>query len=309
MEPTLTYKKQDDSAPLLVKLDLFEGPLDLLLFLVQREEVPITDIPIAKITQQYLDYLKAMETFNLEVAGEYIVMAATLIYIKTQLLLPRPQLEGEEGDPRAQLVQALVEYRRYKEAAVSLEKREETERQIFPHRDTSFLALKPEAPFELTATLFDLALAFKEACERLPESALGGLEITYRRVTIEERIAHVLSVLKAKKRVPFWELYADEPVRPILIVTFLALLELVRLQKLHLLQKDRTGEIWVMRFRAGERSDAVKEFPSEASESSAPVDRIKDKRLISPVRKEPKRPVRKLIIKRGSDGAEAHPDH
>lgn len=243
MNSTQSHSALD--TPYMVKLDLFEGPFELLLFLVQKDEIDLTNIPIAHITQQYLDYLAVVRQLNLEVAGEFIVMAATLIRIKTQMLLPRPVEEGEVFDPRQELVQALLEYRRYKEGALILEKKEEQERQWYRHSDNGLLDLKPEIRLEITASLYDLVLAFQQVIQRLPEEGL--LDIAYQRVTVQERMAYIEQVLASKDRVCFRDLVADEPVRLVVIVTFLALLELVRVRRLRIYQASHRADLYITR--------------------------------------------------------------
>lgn len=237
-------KTQDESSAYLVKLDVFEGPLDLLLFLIKRDEIDIYDIPIAHITKQYLEYIELMKVLNLEVAGEFIVMAATLIRIKARMLLPRTMDEEEEEDPREELVQALLEYRKYKEAAGVLKEKEEEQSHWFPRTDPDLSGL-PKEEILVEASLYDLMSAFKKILDSQPKETFHT--INYPKVTIEERIEYVLSCLAQKDGVVFTELFVDSPVKLVMVVTFMAILELIRLQKIYIRQTKHFSEIWVFR--------------------------------------------------------------
>ncbi len=225
-----------------VKLEKFEGPLDLLLYLIKKDEIDIYDIPIARITRQYLEYVEMMQMLNLDIAGEFILMAATLINIKSRMLLPRPE-ESEDEDPREALIMALMEYEKFKKASEHLREKEATERQFLRREDFSFLDLAPEETFTLEATIFDLLTAFKDALENLERETYHTVKVE--EVALEERIEHVERMLAAKEFALFHELYSDRPEKLVLIVTLLAVLELIKLNRLIVRQASPFGEIRV----------------------------------------------------------------
>lgn len=241
---SIETKPQGESSTYSVKLDVFEGPLDLLLFFIKRDEIDIYDIPIAHIAKQYLEYIELMEVLNLEVAGEFIVMAATLIRIKARMLLPRTVDEEEEEDPREELVQALLEYRKYKEAAYVLKEKEEEQSHWFPRTNPDLSGL-PKEEILVEASLYDLMSAFKKILDSQPKETFHT--INYPKVTIEERIEYVLNCLAQKDGVIFTELFSDTPVKLVMVVTFMAILELIRLQKIYIRQTRHFSEIWVFR--------------------------------------------------------------
>ncbi|MDH7569226.1 MAG: segregation/condensation protein A [Armatimonadota bacterium] len=235
-----------------VQLEVFSGPLDLLLHLIQKNQVEIYDIPIARITDQYLAYLRLMEARDIEVAGEFIVMAATLMEIKSRLLLPpEPREEGEEAepDPRADLVRMLEEYRRYKEAAQIFQERMEVWMRVFPRGadlPDEMVALIPDAGF---ANLSPGALA--EALQQVllaAEAEHGVTEIRRERVTVRMKIAELWHVLASRPEgVGFRELFKPPYTRADVVATFLAVLELLRLGRIRVWQKHPFEEIWISR--------------------------------------------------------------
>jgi len=241
-----------------VKLEIFEGPLDLLLHLIRENKLDIADIPIAEITEQYLAYLDIMKTLNLDVAGEFLVMAATLMHIKSRLLLPVVEEEGEEGeDPRLELVRQLQEYEKYKEAGGTLKELEERRSRIF-----SGGSVGPEGPertdYPLEVSLLELLSALKKLLERVPEEV--ALEIERDRLTIAERINSILDQLKgATGEVAFEELF--QGVRSVgeVIVTFLALLELMRLRMVRARQAAPGERIMVEDIRPDVEEDDEEE--------------------------------------------------
>ena len=235
-----------------VKLPNFEGPLDLLLFLIKKEEIDIYDIPIASITRQYLEYVEIMKELDLEVAGEFILMAATLIQIKVRMLLPRSEEEGEEEeDPRAELVRRLLEYKRFKEVAESLTEIETQQRRLFPR--TFFGWIKKyqgkdkasNAEFLKDVTLFDLLSAFKTVLDNMPK--VTAHEVSSIGVTIEDQIKFILDEIKEKERIGFREMMVQMKERVIIIVTFMAILELIRTHQIRIQQASIFGEIWILR--------------------------------------------------------------
>ncbi len=228
-----------------VKLDSFQGPLDLLLYLIRQEKIDICDIPIAQITRQYLEYIQLMEKLDLEVAGEFILMAATLIRIKAKFLLP--PVPGEEEDPRAELVQALLEHERFQKAASDLASLEQKQALFHPRSDFSFLPLaEPMVELKLP-TLFDLLTVYKSLLEKQTKEIIHSVE--FPQVTLEERIEHVLSLLEERKRVGFEDLCQDVPLKIYAIVTLLALLELTRRGWVGFEQNNLFGPISLWRIR------------------------------------------------------------
>ena len=237
------FKTDERLSPYPVKLKVFEGPLDLLLFLIKKNEIDIYDIPISLITQQYLEYLEMMRILDLEVAGEFVLMAATLIRIKAQMLLPKTDEEEEEEDPRAQLISALLEYKRYKELSGVLKEKESEEYKFFPRTDFSYLELENVKKEEIEVSLSDLLTAFKRVCQSAPKETFHQVRIED--VNLDQRIDHILHCLKDKDKVKFAELFLDNPIRLVMVVTFIAILELIRLRKIKVIQKRNFSQIWV----------------------------------------------------------------
>lgn len=231
-----------------VKLEIFEGPLDLLLYLIRQEEIDIYDIPIARITQQYLEYLEFMKSLDIEIAGEFLVMAATLLKIKSRMLLPRHEEIGEEvEDPRRDLVQQLLEYRKFKEIAERLGEKEHHQRLMFPRPrggfDNAAEIIPPEPPAPEVG-IFELLTAFKQVLERIDKLKL--YEIVGEDISIEERIDFVLRTVSQRRRMTFWELFENEQRKLVMVVTFFALLELVRLGRVSVQQEKLFGEIVIL---------------------------------------------------------------
>jgi segregation and condensation protein A len=230
-----------------VKLEVFEGPLDLLLFLIKKEQVSIYDIPIARITEQYLEYLRVMEELDIAVAGDFLVMAAMLIYIKSKMLLPPdPTAEGEEEieDPRQELVQRLLEYQKYKAAAEVLWSKAEVEQGVF----TRGLIETDESNPEISATTFDLFKAFLRTMERL--KARREMVIVRDEITTAEKIAEIQKLLSASDRLDITELFETARTRRELLTMFLAVLELVKEMVIRLLQTERFGQIIAVKVSA-----------------------------------------------------------
>lgn len=231
-----------------VSLPNFEGPLDLLLFFIKRDELDIYDIPIAQITEEFLVYTHALQMLDLEQAGEFIVMAATLMQIKAKMLLPKPERvsdEEEEEDPRAELVRRLLEYKQYKEIAEQLRGREEDHRLVFYRQN--FLAdervIEPETPEETlrNVTLFDLLTAFKKAVDR--SRRRKDIHVVERiAYTVEEQTDYILSIFNHRSQVTFFELI-DRLDRMGIIVTMLALLELIKNKFIAFHQDDNFEDV------------------------------------------------------------------
>ena len=230
----------ESSSPYAVKLPLFEGPLDLLLHLIRLNEVEITDIPIARIGEQYLEYLELMRELDLDIAGEYLLMAATLAWIKSRMLLPPDgtEDEGEGPDPRAELAARLLEYQRYKEAAGELGERRLLGRDVFPA-----WGLRPEplpgGEREIVVGLFELLEAFGRVLKAAGPSGAAH-EVVTETITVHERMIVVMKLLELRSSIDFDEVLVAEDGRPVsralLVASFLAILELTRLAALRLYQ-------------------------------------------------------------------------
>ena len=246
MEQHPDFESSPDAMP--VRLEHFEGPLDLLLHLIRKSEVNIYDIPIALITAQYLETIQLMQELNLDVAGEFLVMAATLIHIKSKMLLPRPEtaatVEGEEEDPRDALVRRLIEHHKFKAAAGLLHEREQLRAAQWqrPDQRVASLAGDDYEP-ELEVDLFSLLSAFQAVVQRAklrPKVVLPPEQIP-----VEVRIDQLLARLSETDACGFEELFADVQDRSGLIVTFLALLEMIRLKLVRVFQSGSFGPIRV----------------------------------------------------------------
>ncbi len=229
------------------KLPVFEGPLDLLLHLIKESKIDIYDIPIVKITHQYLEYLALMKELNLEIAGEFLVIAATLIHIKSKMLLPPDEEEKEEPqeDPRAELVKRLLEYQAYKDSSVHLRKREEIWKNIFNRRfpDKKDFEFEPEHMLS-EVNVFDLISIFKKLLEKAPEQVI---EITRETLTVADRIHFIMEHIEKEDGVKFEDLFKEELTKLTLVVTFIALLEVVRLGLVKIYQEKTFGSIWILR--------------------------------------------------------------
>ena len=225
-----------------VRLDVFEGPLDLLLYLIRKHELDIYDIPIAYITSEYLRYVEAIQDLDLEMAGDFLVMAATLMWIKAQMLLPFREEEGVEEDPRQELVRRLLEYQEYKEIAEELRNQEEVQRQVFYRNVRPEIERDEEESGMGDIGVFELTRAFLEVMGNLPR--LGIHEVEEAEVSMEERIQFVLDCLQGADRVPFFDLIRGVE-KIVMVVTFIAILELIKVQKVVVRRGKGRGEIWV----------------------------------------------------------------
>ena len=232
-----------------VKLEIFEGPLDLLLYLIKKDEIGIYDVSIERITKQYLDYINTFKMLNVELASEFIVMAANLMYIKSRELLPQtqqpPEDDADEEDPRWELIRQLVEYKKFKDAA-----------QFLGHQEIKgdeFFATNPE-PIDLSAQpevagqvgIFDLIRAFQRVLKRF-ENTTDIREIVSDRFTVADKIEHLLVAVPVGARIRFETLFSDAASRVEVIVTFLAVLELMKLNQFMIEQEQMLGEIIVIR--------------------------------------------------------------
>jgi segregation and condensation protein A len=230
-----------------VKLHTFEGPLDLLLFFIKRDELDIYDIPIARITKEFLDYIHFMQELDLEGAGEFILMAAELMQIKVKMLLPREPGEEEEEDPRADLVRRLLEYKRYKEMAEKFSDYEDEARKLFYRQlfkaDPKYYV--PEDETLKDVTLFDLASSFRYALEHIPKKTFHEVELI--NVTVEEQTEYINQFLDSHTECTFRELVGSMKERIRVVVTFVALLEMIRSRILGIRQEEPYQDFWIFR--------------------------------------------------------------
>ncbi|MDD5745844.1 MAG: segregation/condensation protein A [Candidatus Omnitrophica bacterium] len=228
-----------------VKLEIFEGPLDLLLYLIKRNHVNIHDIPIAQVTEQYMQYLELMRLLDLNIAGEFLVMAATLIHIKSKMLLPPDETEAEEAeeaDPRAELVRKLLEYKKFKEVAGYLEQRESIQRKIFKRVNPAG-GIEGEEEVFFETSVFDLIAAFSKALKDVPRDVFR--EIIEDEFTVEGKIHDLLHLLVEKRQLSLNELFLCSKNKYEIIVTFLGVLELIRQKEVVAAQKGLFGDVMV----------------------------------------------------------------
>jgi segregation and condensation protein A len=234
--------------PYQVRIEKFEGPLDLLLHLIKKNEINIYDIPVALIAQQYLDYLSVMKELNLAVAGEFLVMAATLLYIKSRMLLPEDEVpdEDEDGpDPREALVRRLLEYKQFKEAASHLDGQERLWREMFTRESVPSVELESDETLLEEVSVFNLVDALQEILARNPGKRM--VEIIPDNMTVRDRMNAIIETLEGREAVPFTSLFDISSHRIVVIVTFLALLELIRIRVVRVFQSDVFGAILVSR--------------------------------------------------------------
>jgi segregation and condensation protein A len=233
-----------------VKLEVFEGPLDLLLYLIKKDEVDIYDVSIERITSQYLEYLETFRMLDLEIAGEFVVMAANLIYIKSRSLLPvhqqPPEEDAEEEDPRWDLIRQLIEYKKFKDAAFQLHQRELVQEGL--------IARLPEKPdfnepalLESEVGIFDLISAFQKVLKKVERKREDLREIFEENFTVSDKIDFIIWTVTGDKSVAFSELFASAASRTEIAVTFLALLELIRMKLLRVIQDGPFAEIEIRR--------------------------------------------------------------
>jgi segregation and condensation protein A len=233
-----------------VKFEVFEGPLDLLLYLIKKEEVDIYEVNLTRLATQFIEYIETLRMLDLEVAGEFLVMAATLMYIKSRELLPvdqQAQVEGEEEgeDPRWELIRQLVEYKKFKDAASQLQALEARQEDVFP-RAPGKLEFAAESPAGPEASIFDLVNAVNVVLSRFSKRE-GPREIFEDKWTVSEKLEHLMRVINERSAVRFSELFQGVTSRSEVVVTFLALLELIRLKQITALQREPFGEIEICR--------------------------------------------------------------
>ncbi|MBP1655530.1 MAG: chromosome segregation and condensation protein ScpA [Bacteroidetes bacterium] len=228
-----------------VKLTEFEGPLDLLLFFIRRDELDITNIPISRITQEFLEYLHLMASLDLEVAGEFIVMAATLMQIKVRMLLPRDENAPEEEDPRAELIRRLIEYKRFKEMAQEFGSLEEEHRKVYYRRffegDTKTLVEEEDDGFLKDISLFNLIAAYKSALDQMPRKVVH--EVHLLSVTVDEQMSFVMDFLRVHGPTTLLQLVAHMVEKIRIIVTVIAVLELTKNKAIALAVVDGRDDI------------------------------------------------------------------
>ncbi len=247
-----------------IKLPVFEGPLDLLLHLIRDNKVDIYDIPISFITSRYLEYIEMMKELNLEVAGEFLVMAATLIQIKSRMLLPPDEdVEPEQmEDPRLELVQRLLEYQTYKDAASILKEREDEALKLFsrsPQEDEEEEGVAPEL-YLFDVNIFDLMGAFKKMLDAAPAEIRT---ITREALTVKDRMVTIVEMIEDLESIRFEEVFRDSVSRTQMIVTFLALLELLRLGLARAYQEREFGSIWIINPGKGVSKEEIESVKSD----------------------------------------------
>jgi len=229
-----------------VKLEIFEGPLDLLLHLINKNEVDIFDIPIATITDQYLEYLDVMKSLNINVAGDFLVMASTLIHIKSKMLLPELKDEEEE-DPREEITRPLLEYMLFREIAGELSEREVLDRDVFARKMSDYLQtqIEHEEPL-MDVNLFQLMDAFK----RIVDQRLPGVQLKLQiaKWSVKEKTELIISILRQKRDIFFSELFSEDRTISEFIVTFLALLEVIHIGLVKIFQPISEGEIRLLAY-------------------------------------------------------------
>lgn len=237
-----------------VQLPVFEGPLDLLLYLIKKDELNIYDIPISKITEQYLEHLEVMKLLDLEIAGEFIVMAATLMHIKSKMLLPPVEGENEElteeVDPREELVKKLLEYKKFKEAAGNLKDMHSKQKDTFTRVPGSEKPKVEEDDTYFEASLFDLLTAFSKVLKEIPKNTFH--EVIKDEFTVSDKIHQILHVLVEKTTIYFKDLFVSKDGKKAMskgevVSTFLAILELVKLKEIVVKQSNPFGDIELMR--------------------------------------------------------------
>jgi segregation and condensation protein A len=243
-----------------IKLEVFEGPLDLLLYLIRKEEIDIYDIPIARITEQYLEYLEFMKMLDLNIAGEFILMAATLMHIKSKMLLPpdpNEVKEEEEMDPRLELVQKLLEYKKFKEAAGQLFTMELRQKDVFA-RGASPLDIKDDSKPCFEASFFDLITAFNKILKEIPKDVF--YQVIKDEFTVEGKMHDIFHMLVDKPVVFFSDLFKNAQNKFEVVTIFLAILELIRLKEIIAVQDRLFSEIKIER-----NPENIKPFPHQAA--------------------------------------------
>jgi segregation and condensation protein A len=234
-----------------VKLNIFEGPLDLLLFLIKKEKLDIYDIPIARITEQYLEYLDILRLLDLDVAGDFLVMAATLLHIKSKMLLPPEEDEDvpeEEMDPREDLVRRLLEYKKFKEVSERLREMHDENKDVYVRKGqgTGARIVSDDGTEYFEANLFDLITSFRKILTRIPKKEFH--KVVKNRFSVKDKIHEIYHILTHKKKIRFSELFSKSRDKDEAVVTFLAVLELIKIQDILIVQEEVFSEIEIVRF-------------------------------------------------------------
>ncbi len=256
-----------------VKFEVFEGPLDLLLYLIKKEEVDIYQVNLTKLATQFIEYIDVMRMLDLEVAGEFLVMASTLMFIKSRELLPKDQQvqteeEGDEEDPRWELIRQLVEYKKFKDAAVQLQTREVEQESVFPRVPGKLDLAQPLSSAKSEVSLFDLINAVNAVLKRVGER--GQLrDIFEEKWTVSQKIELLVKLVAEKGSVRFSELFESATTRYEVVCTFLAVLELTRLKQITCMQHEEFGEIEIAKVAPQEAPAPEESAPAEALAVSA----------------------------------------
>src|SRR5215469_3018185 len=259
-----------------VQFEVFEGPLDLLLYLIKKEEVDIYQVNLTKLATQFIEYIDLMRQFDLEIAGEFLVMASTLMYIKSRELLPvdqQVQVEGEEEgeDPRWELIRQLVEYKKFKDAAAQLQGFEARQEHIFPRVPGKFEFESAAPPPKPDVSIFDLLNAVNTVLKRFEQREGATRDIFEDKWTVSDKIEFILKVITERGAVKFSELFEGASSRSEIVCTFLALLELIRLKQIVCMQSEHFSEIEISRAQAVVPSSAVAEESVASQPVSEPV--------------------------------------
>jgi segregation and condensation protein A len=259
-----------------VQFEVFEGPLDLLLYLIKKEEVDIYEVNLTKLATTFIEYIDTMRLLDLEIAGEFLVMAATLMYIKSRELLPveqQAQVEAEEEgeDPRWELIRQLVEYKKFKDAAAQLQSLEARQEHVFPRvpGKLELIDLAAEQPAKPEVTIFDLLNAVNTVLKRFEKREGATREIFEDKWSVSEKVEFILTTISERGAIRFSELFEAAASRPEVVCTFLALLELIRLKQLACTQPEAFGEIEVSRAVA---APLANESSSETESEQKPND-------------------------------------
>ncbi len=247
-----------------VKLENFEGPLDLLLFFIKRDELNIYDIPIARIAKEFLSYVQLIQQLDLDIAGDFLLMAATLMQIKVRMLLPKSEDEEEELDPREELIRRLLEYKRFKEVSESFKKMEEKQtkvfyREYFKHDEIE--AKKEDVNLLKEVTMFDLLKAFKKVLQNMKDETVFTIKKIP--VSIEEQMDFITGFFGNKKQYRFLELVSDVREKIIIIVTFVAMLEMIKDSKIRVYTKGEFNDMIIYRIDAELEKESVEQEITE----------------------------------------------
>ena len=240
--------------PYRIKLQTFEGPLDLLLFFIKRDELDIYDIPIAKITKEFLEYIQMLQELDLEIAGDFIVMAAELMQIKVRMLLPKAPGEEEEEDPRADLVRRLLEYKRFKEASTVLSSLEDESGKLFYrlgfHSDSKTVSLEDQGVSLKNVTMFNLISSFKRVLDSVPKKIYHDIELM--NVSIDEQMSYIADVFRTREEITFFELVSHMSEKIRIIVTIIAMLEMVKNKIIALRPAEHDDDFIVFKLRTAQ---------------------------------------------------------